>query len=123
MHGESGLASNTDIHVFSISALMVTLAIIKNLITECHRELNYFTNSTASVIQSALQAAGRGGVNGTRDLEISSRAASTFYAFAVHINSSTALTDADTRRAYTSLLSQFSRLANEKLIDAELESK
>jgi len=105
------------------SALMITLAITKELITECHRELNYFTNSAASVIQSALQAAGRGGANGTRDLEISSRAASTFYAFAVHIDSSTASTDADIRRAYTNLLSHFSKLASEKMSDGETETK
>lgn len=104
------------------SALMVTLAVTKELITECHRELNYFTNAAASVIQSALGAAGRG-VNGSRDLEISSRAASTFYAFAVHIDSTTASTDTDTRKACSKLLVQFSRLARERLIDAEIETK
>ncbi|UZJ51966.1 hypothetical protein CBS101457_001286 [Exobasidium rhododendri] len=104
-------------------ALMVTLAITKDLIVECQRELNYFTNSAAAVIQSALQAAGRGGANGTRDLEISCRAASTFYAFSVYIDSSTASTDADTRKAYTHLLSQFSKLASEKLSDADAETK
>lgn len=102
---------------------MVTLAITKELITECHRDLNYFISCASSVMQSALQAAARGGANGTRDLEISSRAASTFYAFAVHIDSSTASTDADTRRAYTNLLSQFSKLASEKLVDGETETK
>lgn len=102
---------------------MVTLAITKELITECHQELNYFTNAAASVIQSALTAAGRGGANGSRDLEISSRAASTFYAFAVHIDAATASTDVDTRRAYSQLLVQFSRLARERLIDAEMETK
>lgn len=105
------------------SALMVTLAITKELIVECHRELNYFTNSAAAVIQSALQAAGRGGANATRDLEISSRAASTFYAFAVHIDLANASTDADTRRAYANLLVQFSKLANERLVDSDLETK
>lgn len=102
---------------------MITLAITKELIIECHRELNYFTNAAAAVIQSALQAAGRGGANGSRDLEISSRAASTFYAFAVHIDASTASTDADTRRAYSNLLIQFARLGRERLIDADLETK
>jgi hypothetical protein len=102
---------------------MVTLAITKELIAECHRELAYFTNAAAAVIQTGLVSAGRGGANGSRDLEISSRAASTFYAFAVHIDSAAASTDNDTRRAYSNLLVQFSRLARERLIDADTETK
>ena len=102
---------------------MVTLAIMRELITECHRELNYFTNSATAVIQSALQAAGRGGANESRDLEISARAASTFYAFAVHIDSTTASTDADTRQAYSKLLAQFSKLASERGGDSDAETK
>jgi hypothetical protein len=102
---------------------MITLAITKELIIECHRELAYFTDAAASVIQTGLVAAGRGGANGSRDLELSSRAASTFYAFAVHIDSAAASTDNDTRKAYSTLLIQFSRLARERLIDADTETK
>ena len=102
---------------------MVSLAITKELITECHRELAYFTNAAAAVIQTGLVSAGRGGANGSRDLEISSRAANTFYAFAVYIDSAAAFTDNDTRRAYSNLVVQFSRLARERLIDADTETK
>jgi hypothetical protein len=102
---------------------MVTLAVTKELIIECNRELKYLTSSAAAVIQSAFEAAQKGGANKTRDLEISSRAASTFYAFAVQIDSATASTDADFRRAYGSLLSQFSRMASERAVDSDAETK
>lgn len=92
---------------------MVTLAITKNLVSECKRDLNYFSKSAQAVVNSALQCAATGGAGGRRDLELSARAASTFYALATFTDPATASIDAELGQTYQTLLVQFARMAME----------
>lgn len=102
---------------------MVTLAITKELVTECKRDLNYFSSSVEAIIGSGLQAGSRGGAGGRRDLEISARAASTFYALASFIDPSTAAGDRDVGTGYRNLLSQLAKLSTESNADREEQNK
>lgn len=102
---------------------MITLAITKELVTECKRDLNYFSSSVEAIIGSGLQAASRGGAGGRRDLDVSARAASTFYALASFVDPSTAAGDRDVGNGYRSLLSQLAKLSTESNPDRDEQNK
>ena len=104
-------------------SLMVTLGIVKELIVECRRDINYFSSSAASVIKTALQAATRGSVQGQRDLDITSRSAATFYALANHLDSSSSSLDTDTSRQYMELLRSFARIAVDQSQDNDVQDR
>lgn len=107
----------------SRSSLMVTLGITKELVTECHRDINYFASSAASIVATALQAASKGSAQGARDVDITARAAATFYALANYLNMSSASMDADAVRQYLTLLGQFGKIANERVNDADTQNR
>ena len=96
------------------ASLMITLAITKELLTECKSSLNYFIKPAQSIITAALDAAqptsGR-----PRDLEISARAASAFYALASFLDPATTSVDDGFQR----LLRLFSTLAVERPVGAD----
>ena len=96
------------------ASLMITLAITKNLLTECKSSLNYFIKPAQSIVASALDAAQPTPAR-PRDLEISARAASTFYALASFLDPATTSVDDGFQR----LLKSFATLAVERPIGAD----
>lgn len=115
--GASGTGASAD---KAKGALMVTLGIVKELITECHRDINYFASSATSVILSALQSSDR---SGRRDLDITARSAATFYALANYLNAASSPVDGETMRQYINLLSQFAKIAVEQSGDEETQNR
>lgn len=96
------------------AGLMITLAIIKNLLTECKSSLNYFIKPAQSVIAAALDAAQPTPAR-PRDLELSARAASAFYALASFLDPATTSVDDTFHR----LLRSFAQLAVERPASAD----
>ncbi|KAJ1025698.1 hypothetical protein NDA18_004036 [Ustilago nuda] len=96
------------------ASLMITLAITKNLLTECKSSLNYFIKPAQSIIASALDAAQATQAR-PRDLEISARAASAFYALASFLDPATTAVDDGFQR----LLRSFASLAVERPISVD----
>lgn len=103
-------------------SLMVTLAITKDLITECHRDINYFASSAAFILNAALQGAAKGNA-GKRDLDITARSAATFFALSNYLNSASNSLDAESTRQYINLISQFAKIASEKGSDKENQNR
>ncbi|KAK0560173.1 plasma membrane localization protein [Tilletia horrida] len=102
------------------AGLMLTLAITKNLIAECKRELNYFNPHAQSIISIALDASTHNpGGSTKRDIEISARTASTFYALATFIPASGSSVDANVGKTYLELVSAFAKMCQEKDGDSE----
>lgn len=91
------------------ATLMITLGITKNLLTECKSSYNYFIKPAQSIIAAALDAAQATSAR-PRDLEISARAASTFYALASFLDPATTSVDDNFQR----LLRSFAMLAVER---------
>ncbi|GAC93009.1 cellular morphogenesis-related protein [Pseudozyma hubeiensis SY62] len=91
------------------AGLMITLGITKNLLAECKSSLNYFLKPAQSIIAAALDAAQPTPAR-PRDLEISARAASTFYALASFLDPATTSVDDGFQR----LLRSFATLAVER---------
>lgn len=96
------------------AALMITLAITKNLLTECKNSLNYFIKPSQSIIAAALDAAQPTSAR-PRDLEISARAASAFYALASFLDPASSVVDEGFQR----LLRSFALLAVERPLGAD----
>ncbi|CDU25745.1 related to EFR3-protein required for Stt4-containing phosphoinositide kinase patch assembly [Sporisorium scitamineum] len=96
------------------AGLMITLAIIKNLLTECKSSFNYFIKPAQSIVAAALDAAQPTPAR-PRDLEISARAASTFYALASFLDPATTSVDDSFHR----LLKSFATLAVERPVGAD----
>lgn len=103
-------------------SLMVTLAITKDLITECHRDINYFASSAAVILNAALQGAAKANA-GKRDLDITARSAATFFALSNYLNSASNSLDAESTRQYLSLISQFAKIASEQGGDKESQNR
>ncbi|PWN39041.1 hypothetical protein IE81DRAFT_56863 [Ceraceosorus guamensis] len=101
--------------------LMLTLAIVKSLVTDCKSHLSYFASSAQDIVHQSIvsAAAGPGPAANRRDLDISTRSASTFYAIANYIDPATA--NADGR--YQGLIKQFARVATEQTNDKEDTSR
>ncbi|TKY86465.1 hypothetical protein EX895_004614 [Sporisorium graminicola] len=93
------------------AGLLITLAIIKNLLTECKSSFNYFIKPAQSIIATALDAAQPTPAR-PRDLEISARAASAFYALASFLDPATTSVDDSFHR----LVKSFATLAVERPI-------
>ncbi|CBQ72418.1 conserved hypothetical protein [Sporisorium reilianum SRZ2] len=96
------------------ASLMITLAIIKNLLTECKSSFNYFIKPAQSIVVAALDAAQPTPAR-PRDPEISARAASTFYALASFLDPATTSVDGSFHR----LLKSFATLAVERPVGAD----
>ncbi|KAE8222926.1 hypothetical protein CF326_g8284 [Tilletia indica] len=102
------------------AGLMLTLAITKNLIAECKRELNYFNPHAQSIISIALDASTHNpGGNTKRDIEISARTASTFYALATFAPASGSSVDANVGKTYLELVGAFAAMCEERDGDSE----
>ncbi|KAN0064609.1 plasma membrane localization protein [Thecaphora frezii] len=91
------------------TGLMITLSITRELLTECKAHLNYFIRPAQAVIKAALDAAAAN-QHRPRDLEISARAASTFYALASYVDPAATSVDS----GFKELLKAFSGLAVER---------
>ncbi len=87
---------------------MIALTMTKTLIVECKASLNYFLPSATSILLVTLQAAAKGAPGGKRDLDLSARAASAFYAIGVFTDPQIASVHAP---SYAELLAQFARMA------------
>ncbi|KAE8194866.1 hypothetical protein CF328_g4617 [Tilletia controversa] len=102
------------------AGLMLTLAITKNLIAECKRELNYFNPHAQSIISIALDASTHNpGGNTKRDIEISARTASTFYALATFTQAAGSSVDANVGKTYLELVRAFAAMCEERDGDSE----
>ena len=88
---------------------MITLAITKNLLTECKAHLNYFSKHALAIVNVGLDAAAPQ-ASRPRDLDISARAASTFYALAAFLDPSTMSVD----DGFKQLLKSFAAIAVER---------
>lgn len=99
--------------------LLITLAILKSLVTECRRDITYIVGSAQSILQHALTAADKAGAHGGRDLELSARASSTFYALTSAIDPSRATMDSESRGLYLDLLKKFGQIAVDQSNDRE----
>ncbi|CAO1635974.1 unnamed protein product [Parajaminaea phylloscopi] len=99
--------------------LMITLAILKSLITECRRDVAYITGSSLAVLRQALGVAGKSGPGGTRDLELSARTSSTFFAFASSLDPARSPVDGELGSAYLALLRDFGKVAMDQSSDGE----
>lgn len=71
----------------SRAMLLISLAILRSLLTECKRDLQLFAPSALRIIETAMGVALRGGAlhsgrSGSVDLEVAVRAGSAFAAFA-----------------------------------------
>lgn len=108
------------------AGLMITLAITKNLLAECKSSLNYFIKPAHNIIAAALDAAQPTPAR-PRDLEISARAASAFYALASFLDpATTAVDDAFQRnlRSFAALAVERPRAPDATLPeDAELRNR
>ncbi|KDN38791.1 hypothetical protein K437DRAFT_259290 [Tilletiaria anomala UBC 951] len=93
------------------SSLMVSLAITKTLIVECKQSLNYLLPSAQAILLAALSAAARGAPGGKRDLDLSARCASVFYALCTLTDPQLASIDTHARSAYHAILSEFAAMA------------
>lgn len=103
-------------------SLMVTLAITKDLITECHRDINYFASSAAVILSAALQGAAKANA-GKRDLDITARSAAAFFALSNYLNSASNSLDSESTRQYLNLISQFAKIAVEQGSDKEHQNR
>ncbi|PWZ01912.1 hypothetical protein BCV70DRAFT_198197 [Testicularia cyperi] len=96
------------------AGLMITLGVTKNLLTECKSHYNYFIKPAQAIIASALEAALPTPAR-PRDLELSARAASCFYALASFIDPATTAVDAD----FSKLLKSFAAMSVERPAGAD----
>lgn len=103
--------------------LLITLAILKNLVTDCPRDVTYISKSAQVVLQHAITASAKAGAGGRRDLELSARAASTFFAFASAIDPSRSSVEGDLGASYLALLRGFSEMAMETAQDQEDQNR
>ncbi|KAL9940261.1 hypothetical protein V8E36_000966 [Tilletia maclaganii] len=102
------------------AGLMLTLAITKNLIAECKRELNYFSTYAQSIISTGLDASTYNpGGSTKRDIDIAARTASTFYALATFSQASGSNVDAQVGKTYIELVNQFAAISQERDGDSE----
>lgn len=97
------------------AGLMITLAITKNLLTECKSHFNYFIKPSQSIIAAALDASLPTPAR-PRDLELSARAASALYALASFLDPATTAVDDGFQR----LLRSFASLAVERPLGADV---
>ena len=99
---------------------MLTLAITKNLIAECKRELNYFSTYAQSIISTGLDASTYNpGGSTKRDIDIAALTASTFYALATFSQASGSNVDAQVGKTYIELVNQFAAISQERDGDSE----
>lgn len=103
--------------------LLITLAILKNLVTDCRRDITYISKSAQIVLQHAVTASAKAGAGGRRDLELSARASSTFFAFASAIDPSRSSVEGDLGNSYLALLRGFSEMAMETMQDQEDQNR
>lgn len=99
--------------------LLITLTILKSLITECSRDVTYVSSSAQLVLHHALTAAEKAAPHRSRDLELSARASSAFFAFASALDPFRTSVDEDQGGSYLSLLRQFGKIALEQSDDFE----
>lgn len=103
----------------STSGLLITLAILKALIQECRRDITYISGSALSILSHGLSGSTRLGVRGKRDLELSARVSSTFFAYTNALDPARNSVDTDLGRVYLSLLQGFADMATETGQDSE----
>ena len=94
--------------VFSRS-LLISLAILRALISECKRDLALFSRSIIRIISSALDV--KVYQKGDVDLEIVGRAASCFTAFTTYTDGAAVGVDDSLTNAYLNALRKFAKLA------------
>lgn len=105
------------------SGLLITLAILKSLIQECPRDLAYISASAQTILVHALSGAARASSSGARDIDLSARASSTFFAYTSALEPSRNSVDGEAGRTYLNLLASFGQMAVETSSDAEDQNR
>lgn len=98
-------------------SLLISLAILKSLITECKRDLKLFSRSALRCIVLSLDV--KVYQKGGPDLEVIGRAASCFTAFATYTDGGPIGVDDTLTRDYVSALTKFGRMAVDDHTDVE----
>ena len=89
--------------------MLISLAILRALISECRRDLSLFSRSTIRIIHSALNV--KVYQKGGPDLEVLGRAASCFIAFTTYADGVSVGVDDSITSTYLSVLGKFAQLA------------
>ncbi|ORY35419.1 hypothetical protein BCR39DRAFT_509555 [Naematelia encephala] len=95
----------------SRASLLISLAILRALITECKRDLALFSRATVRIVYAALDV--KVYQKGGPDLEVIGRAASCFSAFATYTDGVSIGVDDDLTKAYLEILRKFSICAGD----------
>ena len=107
------------------SSLLISLAILRALLTECRRDLALFARSTIRIVNTALDV--KVYQKGELDLEVVGRAAGCFTAFTTYTDGAAVGVDDSLTAAYLSVLRKFAALAMDVGIsekpDAEHQSR
>nr|P0CN37.1 RecName: Full=Protein EFR3 [Cryptococcus neoformans var. neoformans B-3501A] len=111
---ESARASSGN-HKYRAS-LLISLAILRALLTECKRDIALFARSTLRVIDSSLDVRvyQRGGI----DLEVVGRAAAAFIAYTTYTDGSAVGVDDTLTKTYFEILRKFGSMATVSLLDS-----
>ncbi|CAG8535624.1 2807_t:CDS:10 [Paraglomus occultum] len=94
--------------------LGISLEIIKTLIRECNEGLNMFSKNVVKIIIATLN---------TEDIDLVGRAASTFIIFCAHHDGSTLGVDNEFTQNYEELIRLFSKYAERKGDDEDIEMR
>ncbi|OXG16946.1 protein EFR3 [Cryptococcus neoformans Tu401-1] len=98
------------------ASLLISLAILRALLTECKRDIALFARSTLRVIDNSLDVRvyQRGGI----DLEVVGRAAAAFIAYTTYTDGSAVGVDDTLTKTYFEILYKFGNMATVNLLDS-----
>lgn len=111
---ESARASSGN-HKYRAS-LLISLAILRALLTECKRDIALFARSTLRVIDKSLDV--RVYQHGGIDLEVVGRAAAAFIAYTTYTDGSAVGVDDILTKTYFDILRKFGSMATVSLLDS-----
>ncbi|ESK94402.1 cellular morphogenesis-related protein [Moniliophthora roreri MCA 2997] len=98
------------------SSLLISLAILRSLVTECRRDIHLLSPSLITSVEATLDAS-------SNDLEISARAASVFTAWTTYTDGHLIGTDSSLTKNYISCLRHFAALASSQEQDVEVRNR
>ncbi|THH15379.1 hypothetical protein EW146_g5089 [Bondarzewia mesenterica] len=102
----------------SRASLLISLSILRALITECRRDVSLLTPSLLAAVDVTLEGF-------SSDLEVSAKVASSFTAWTTHTDGRLIGVDNDVTKDYMSILSKFSQMsiASSKTSDKEFRNR
>ncbi|PWN22546.1 hypothetical protein BCV69DRAFT_311344 [Microstroma glucosiphilum] len=94
--------------------LLITIAILKALISECPRDITYISKSAQAIMAHAVKASAKSGNGGQRDLALSARASSTFFAYTSALDPARNSVEGELGASYLELLESFGYMATDR---------